>query len=75
MPFLQSFLGAILQVLIIKNNISLIGFGAFFYWSLFALNGKRIALGQWKAILTFITFATIGTMVGVWVTNLMLNEF
>lgn len=69
MPFLQAFLGAVLQVTIINNNMGALSLSAMFYWSMFALNGKRIALGKWKAIVTFIIFASLGTLVGVYMTN------
>ena len=64
MPFLQAFLGSVLQVVIINNQILSISLVSMVYWSMFALNGKRIALGGWKAITAFILFATIGTVTG-----------
>lgn len=65
MPYLQAMIGSMLQIYITDNNLPYTFIGGLFYWSMFALNGKRIALGGWKAITLFILFATFGTLTGV----------
>lgn len=72
-PFLQAFLGTVLQVVIINESIVGLGASAIFYWSMFAMNSKRVALGKWKAIVSFIIFATFGTISGYLLTQSFFN--
>jgi hypothetical protein len=66
MPYLQATLGSMIQVYIIKDNPVAVGTAALMYWSMFAMNGKRVALGKWEAMVSFIIFATLGTITGVY---------
>ena len=71
MPFLQATVGAMLQIYVSANNIQATAITSLFYWTMFAINGKRVALGGWKAITLFIIFATIGTVFGMYLSGLI----
>ena len=70
-PFSQATLGSMVQIFIMEKDMTYIALGSTFYWLMFALNGKRIALGGWKAIILFIIFATLGTLFGVQLTKIL----
>lgn len=63
-PFSQATLGSLITVYIANNQPMLMGISSLFYWLMYALNAKRVALGKWKAILSFTIFATLGTIFG-----------
>ena len=69
MPFLQATIGSMLQLFVTANDIKGTSIVAFFYWTMFAVNGKRVALGGWKAISLFIIFATLGTLFGMHISS------
>lgn len=66
-PFLQAALGTVLTVFIANNSPLQLGMASSFYWLTVGLNAKRVALGKWKALITFIIFATLGTVVGYYI--------
>lgn len=72
MSFLQAMLGAMLQIWIIEYDYGMITLGSMTYWIMFALNGKRVALGGWKAISSFIIAATAGTVFGVYLLSIII---
>ena len=63
-PFSQATLGSLITVYISSHQPLMIGISSMLYWFMYAANAKRVALGGWKAILSFIIFATMGTVFG-----------
>lgn len=70
-PFLQAMMGSVLQIYVIEKHPEATATSALIYWTMFALNGKRVALGNWSAITIFIIFAALGTTVGIYVSDLL----
>ena len=62
-----------LQIYVTANDFKATSIVAFFYWTMFAVNGKRVALGGWKAITLFIIFATFGTLFGMYISEIIMK--